>query len=673
MNRVHPQGRHSRLGQLERMLPAVYFVFVFLLYWSLLSHPYFTDEQDVLFGGYYIARGRELYRSYLTQHMPFSYYFAALPASLGARTVFQYRAGMYLLMAGCWEAVFLRHRKALHPAALFALPALYLAFLKNIPMGTTMISDHWQGIGHLMVLLEVVRYADTKEISLPCALMVSLGILLSFGTVFLAAYPLFCCFLAVVWIQIRMLWKAQKAGAAQRKALARRLVREDLRLAGICLAPFAALAAVYACTGNLLNAYRGAYEVNVRYYAQYAGGLGSDPLGLFGDGVRNWFLHLGELIQAIPARPGASAVCLLSALGLLFFAIWMGRKSPAAGLLIFLSTVYGGIRTFDSFHGMAYYAQLSAVLCVLMSAGLRRLSAVPSRPLRRGSLAVLCGLSVILLADFGIWCGYNLIYPRILLPQTPRAEEQLLDLLTEPGEEIAACDTPVFCQMVMDLELISADACDAVSIPWYYAMWKDQAMASIQKHPRVVLYNPEEKSWGYVFREYAVEFDAYVRAHYTPVAVSDDLWVLNEYLPEASARMQAAGYGNALRSNAEDITPNTPAEYLPGQAAEGRFVAEGDSLCAVRFCASCFHRRSDPVLTVRILEEATGETVGEGRITGDGIADTFFSRCPVSARLIPGQAYTVRFTVEEIGGKGDMEFYFTPSGALALAEEYDDL
>lgn len=656
----------------EKVLPVILFVFVFFLYYSLLSQPYFTDEQDVFFGGYYIAKGRELYRSYLTQHMPFSYYFAALPALAGARTIFQYRVFMYLMMAGCWEVIFLRHRKWIHPAALFAMPVLYLAFLKNIPMGTTMISDHWQGIGQAMILLEVVCYAERKEIPVSCALMVSLGFVLSFGTVFLAIYSVFCCFLAVVMIQLRMLLQVRRAGVVQKRKLRQKLLREDLRLIAICLVPFVLLLAAYAYTGNISNAYRGAYEVNTVYYPRYTGGLGSDPLGLFGTGVHDWGVYLISLAGNIPARLGVNAILLLSALGLVFFAFRMRKKSTAAGILVLLSTIYGGIRSFDGFHGMAYYAQLSAVLSLLLGAGMDHLD-IKQKGIRRAGWSVLAGLSIILLADFGLWAGYNLFYPQILLKQTARAEEKLLDLLTDPGEEIAACDTPIFSTMVMDLELISADACDAVSIPWYYDMWKDQAMASIRKLPHILMYNPEDQSWGHVFREYAAEFDAYVRTHYTKLGAGESMWVENAFLPEAMERMRANGYGDVVYSNTGVITANTPREYHGGESAQGRFIAKEEKLCAVRFCASCYHRRSDPRIIVRLIEPMTGDVICESDIKGDEIADTFFSRCPMQAKLILGKEYEIRFIIEDIGGKGDMELYFTQTGELALACEYGNI
>ena len=174
--------------RLEKALPVLYFLFVFILYFSMLSEPYFTDEQDVFYGAYSVAKGKDIYQSFLSQHMPFSYYFAALVALCGARTVFQFRVGIYVLLSFLWEGIYLRNRKAYHQMTLWSMPLIYLTILRTLWMGTTMLSDHWQGIGTVLILLELIRYADTREITWTCAAMVSLGIVLSLGSSFVSAY-----------------------------------------------------------------------------------------------------------------------------------------------------------------------------------------------------------------------------------------------------------------------------------------------------------------------------------------------------------------------------------------------------------------------------------------------------------------------------------------------------
>lgn len=655
-------GRAWKL-RLKKGLPVLYFLFVFFLYFSLMSEPYFTDEQDVIFGGYNIAKGRDLYRFYLSQHMPFSYYFASLSAICGARTVFQFRLGAYLMLSMVWETVFLRHRRFFPAVSLFAMPLLYLSVLKTITFGTAMISDHWQGIGQAMILLELIRYAREKRITAACAGMVSLGIMLSLGTVFVAAYSVFCFFLGMVALQIGFIFREPKP---TRAGLRRQILREDLRLAALCLAPFLALLGWYLISGNVSNAFEGAYDVNVKYYSQYTGGFGSDPVGIVWETVASY----GRFVWGEAAHPGGYSLLNLGlALGSLACCVWLGRKNPTVGVTAFLATMFCGIRSYDDFHGMAYFAQTTCLLSLGWGALLEK--RWRRKAVRWGTRIVSGGAAGFLLASFVIWAGYNLIYPQILLDRTARAETQIMDLLTEPGEEIHSCETPYFCQDVMDLELLPQEACDAVSIPWYYEMWKDRQMASILQRPRVVLYDREEQTWGHVFREYAPEFDAFIQENYLQLEQAEDIWVLKSWYPEAEERLRKAGYGRRSSPRKEKLWTLVPVKYFAGEQVSAFFTAEEEKICAIRFCAACFHRRSDPRLTVQVLDPQTGEILGEAKIQGEKIADNFSSRCPLRASLTPGREYEVVFRVEEIRGKGDMEFYFRPDGMPAMSVEYE--
>ena len=669
-------NRSLRAGRIAKALPAVFFLFVFFLYFSLLSEPYFTDEQDVFYGAYHVIKGQDIYRSFLSQHMPFSYYLTAPIALCGARTVFQFRFGIYLLLSLLWLGIFLRHRKHISAVTLFAVPLLYLSVLKTEYMGTTMISDHWQGIGLVIIQLELIRVLKEGRISRACAGMTAAGILLSLGTTFASAYSLFCFFLAVLLLQLRDLGRAPKG--AERAAARKRILREDLRLAGWSLIPFAALLIWYGATGNLENFYSGAYEIVTKVYSRYTGGLGSDPVGVVWETVRQFAGTAVSWVRTLPAAPLSGGLHLISLLGLAACAAAVGRKFFPAGILLFLAAVYGGLRGFDGFHGMAYHAQAAGGLGLCLGWALERLplgkkDAAPGKGrLRAGwaARAAAAGAGLFLLADFGIWAGYNLLYPQILLDRTLRCEERILDLLTEPGEVIFPCNAPVNSLDVMDLELVPKEASGAVSYPYFYEMWGGRLMDSIREEPRIVLYDGDESIWGYVFREYALDFDAYMGEHYVRLPQAETVWVRKADYPAAAAKLEEAGYGNLLVSNTADTTRNTPVKYYPGQRVTGVFTARERELTAVRFCAACFHRRSDPEILVTLRDGETGETAAESRITGAEIADNLFSRCPLAAELVPGRTYELTFSVERVSGKGDMEFYFTPENELSLAQEY---
>ena len=115
-------GRNGRINlflkRTDKWLPAVFFCCVLGLYLTMLTHLVFVDELDVFYGGYNIAKGGDIYRTYPSQHMPFSYYLALPGALLGARTAWQFRLYFYVLLSALWTGMYIRYRKQ------FSRPAL---------------------------------------------------------------------------------------------------------------------------------------------------------------------------------------------------------------------------------------------------------------------------------------------------------------------------------------------------------------------------------------------------------------------------------------------------------------------------------------------------------------------------------------------------------------------
>ena len=665
--------KELRIAWLKKAVPAVFFVFVFILYFSQLGGPYYADEQESYVGAYSVIKGKDLYASYHCQHMPFSYYYAVPLALLGARTVFQFRLGTYLLLSLLWEGVFLRHRRRVHPAVLFAVPLLYLSLLKPMFMGTAMLADHWQGIGFILILLEMTQYVETKEIPLPGAVMIALGITLSLGFSFASSYSLFCFFLAAASVQagaLRGFCLDYRAGRMQAKDGIRRILREDLRLAGLSLLPFALLLGWYALSGNLGNFYISCFENVTGLYSKYSeDGVGGNPVSVIWTTVLNFGRYLGGLLSGLGASPWPGLLYLVSAVSLAGLTVNLVRKAPAAGILTLLAVIYGGLRGFDGFHSAAYQAMTAVSLAFCLN---RILCADRERKTFPRILRwTACGAAVLLFADFALWAGYNLYYPQILERRTLRSEERILDLLTDPEEEVCICSLHVSSLDAMDLELVPMDNCFAAIYPFFWKPWGGKMMASLRKQmPRVVIYNPEERNNGPAVREYAPDLDAFIVSHYTRLPQAETVWVSNSFLPEARRRLEGAGYGNLLVSDPWDTGRYRPVEFFPGQSVTASFIAEESVLTAVRFCAACFFRRSDPTLTVRLRDAETGDTLAQCVMTGQDIADNLFSRCPLSAELSPGKTYELELSVERIGGKGDMEFYFTPEDRLVMAEEY---
>ena len=631
----------------SRMTPVLVFLCFFALYMTLMLEPYFTDEQDVFYGGYNVVMSGDVYANYLSQHMPFSYYMAALPALFGARTVYQFRLGFYLMMGVLWTAVYIRHRKALNNLALILIPFLYILQLQFHDYATTMISDHWQGIGLVMIGLEVIRYSREYRISAAMAGMVCLGIVLSFGTTFMSAYALLVLFLGVAALQaVRLVRRPEERKAA---------VREDLRLVGICLLPFVLLAGWYAATGNLENAFSGAYRVNVEAYSKYIGGLGTSPGGTFLAVFPLWAESWRTGLDSLKEYPVYGIHLLLQNAALVIFAVRVGWKKPVAGITLLLGGIYAGIRGFTHFHGAAYMCVTAAALAGLAGEGITSL--MQKRTVLRGAAAFAGLAAVVFLAAPSAGTVKNLYHARRYLrpAQVSPDSRDMLEILTDPGDRIHTGDVSFTSNMVMQYNLRLDDASLASSNPWFWEFWGERELETLKANQtRVMLYSPNGEIWGYRLRDYAPELAAYVAENYT--MIETDLYVRNDALAETRKRLEEAGYG-LVGTNTSSSGEELMAMLYEGQTVEQHFPAAGSRMEAVWIRTATYMNSSQVGLTVALVDAKTGDVLAEAYRAKEELRDLRYTRFELKADLEPGAAYVLRMTADAMSADEDTRLH----------------
>lgn len=626
---------NSWLAKADRWLPAVFFCLVLVLYLTMLVDPDFVDELDVYYGGYNVVKSGDLYQVYLTQHMPFSYYLAALAALLGARTVSWFRIWFYVLMSGLWTGIYIRYRRHLPRLALLALPVIYVVQLRMHSMGTTMISDHWQGIGLVIVLLELLVYADTKKITTGMACMISLGIVLSFGTAFISAYPLLIVFLGVIAIQ------AVQAVRKERELSA--LLREDVRLTLVCLCPFLLLGLWYLVSGNFANAIGGAYELNVSVYSKYLGGYGSSPSGTFLAVFPNWLGFQRKGLDWLRSGDWRWALQIwLQTVALLVLAVSLLREKKRIAAVVFvLATMMSGVRAFDGFHGAPYMAVTCIPIALCLDGGLSFFLEKKNWKRALPATAVLaCALA--LAVPYATTVKNLVVVPWLLNGrQYPDSNREILEILTEPGEIVHTDDISYSAHSVMDYNLRVEEGSLGASNPWFYEYYGEKEIRRIREdEPRILMYQPDGEIWGYKTDDYAPDLTAYIEEHYTPLGMN--LCIRNEDYEGAMEKLRQAGYGSKLIGPEYDEYCVLGPLLETGMIYEQRFTAADRHLTAVQLRIATYLNRNEAGVTVELADAETGKMLAESALAKDEIRDNLYSRFAMRAELEPGKTYTVR-------------------------------
>ena len=341
------------------------YIMLFLIYLFMqlkfLNYNWFpSDEQDIMLGGKAIARGYELYKDFLSQHMPFSYYLSALFECFGAHSVVEQRIAFYIFYSLMWVGIYITYRKVVSGKALLLYPFLFLFIIGTYQDGTVILSEHLAGIGFVILILEYYLYLKENYISWKSSIRISFSILLTFGTIFIAAFGVMVIVVGVLIAEI-------KKGLNDKKKITSWL--KEMLYKYRCLVlwisiPWVAYIVYLYMTDGLYQFYYSAYKMNRTIYAKYLDG--------YGDSVLETLFNMPaqfakELMNLLFPSEGWTIVSLIQliVLGLALAYIFLTWENGDRGkaLVGFILILTLGTRGYFYYHG----TQCVAVLCLLAS------------------------------------------------------------------------------------------------------------------------------------------------------------------------------------------------------------------------------------------------------------------------------------------------------------------
>lgn len=262
-------------------------LFSFVLTASFSTVNAFIDETDNMLGGLTIARGKVLYRDYVTQHTPFAYYLCALFAKMGAKSVQQFRLSYDIFVAAIWMFVVMRYKKNLGNKILL-LPILESILLISLvgEQGSLCLSDGIEGLCITVLMLEFYCYYNDRELDWKRSIVIACCIFGCIGTAFISLYPLSIIFFAVLGIEVKYWIDHERSFGL--------VVRRYYRMVIFTIIPFAFSILYFRLTGSMGQAWEQMYRFNREIYPTYLGGLGTSVIEPYIEGVKNVFGALTE-------------------------------------------------------------------------------------------------------------------------------------------------------------------------------------------------------------------------------------------------------------------------------------------------------------------------------------------------------------------------------------------
>ena len=498
------------------------FIIYFLLQYKFVNDAWFgTDELDIMALGKGIAHGQLLYRDALSQHMPFSYYISAFFDYIGFKTVDEQRLAFYFIIALLWAFVYVNYCRIINKYVLFFSPIFFCCTLQSIDMGTEILSEHLAGCGAMILLLEYLAFSQNKELKLINYFSLSIAVVLTFGTIFIAIYSLF--FIATGVLLLELKWKREEQESLHIWLL--NMIKKYVGLVVTVAVPWAVLILYYVYTGTFKEFVFGAYTLNRKYYANYLGGMGSNIFSMFFEPLNAFFSFFTNIIS-YNQLSYFSVVQLLLVISSIYyiFKIWKDNKKIEA-VTIFLFTYSLGIRGIFLFHGTACVEILTFMFAdVLFNDVIINKSCLLASKKRKQ--VFVCIIFAFLFS--GYLNNISEIACIKIDDEQMNYEAKVLNAITDENEGIW---TFAFCNDLMMLANRYPEVTYPTT-PWTWQAYEKRFKKDKKKAGRVLIYSPDFEVWGHRQADYAPELAKYVNKEYTQFE-DTYIYIRKDYYEEA--------------------------------------------------------------------------------------------------------------------------------------------
>lgn len=486
-----------------------------------------SDELDIMILGKGIARGQLLYVDAFSQHMPFTYYISALFYKLGAVSVTQQRVAFYLLFAILWTSIVFLYGEKINKIVLIIFPFFHCCMIQNYDWGTQILSEDLAGIGAIILFLEFIIFAREHKLTIKSCIFISLSIVLMFGTIFIAIYPIF--FIGIGVLLLELSWKNK--GKIKFKDWIGILIQKYIKLIFIVAIPWIVLLCYYIITHSLSEFINGAYTINREIYPKYNGGIGSNifsmffvPIEVISSFTINGF-NLAEWNYTVVLQ----WIYIIG--GIIYFIEVFKNDGKIVGIISMLYTFALGLRGIFCFHGTACVEVLAFmttyVLCVY---GFRNRDAFS----RLSFVKRWCIVMVFIVIASG-YCNNISQIANIKLTEEQTNESKVISEITDKDESIWMLTFDNQDAMLSDRTVVGASP----TTPWTWEGFGKKQFKKFKKNaPRVAIFTEEHECWGYKIKNYAPEVVKYVKKNYTLMPDTSNVYVRNEYYEEACKKIK---------------------------------------------------------------------------------------------------------------------------------------
>ncbi len=503
-------------------------VFYFIVQLKFLNDMWFsTDELDIMVLGRGLSRGMELYTEMFSQHMPFSYYISALFYLMGANSVLQQRIAFYLFFAIMWTLIVYMYSNHINKTVLVTYPLLHCCLIQTYDMGTQILSEHLAGIGAVILLLEYITFVKTRELKIRNCIMISIAIVLTFGTIFVAVFPVFFIAVGVFGLECKWMYTEKN----KLKEWLPYIIKKYVTLIIVVAIPWMILFLYYIYTHTFSEFIYGAYTINREVYPKYNGGLGSNILGTFLQPMQFLFETIVNILNSQTMSYSLWLQLIIVVCVFLYTYKMYEKHGVLVALTVYLFVGSLGVRGFYNFHA-THFIEVSSLMIVYVL----YMFAYKSKEyfVKLGFLKQIAFISIVVVLASGYFKDITEV-STITFTEPTNDVSEIINTITEDDESIW---TIVFCNdIIMMSDRTSVGA--AVTTPWTWEGYGKKQFKDLKKNPpKVACYSAGFEVWGYKLDEYAPNVVRYLKKNYKELPNVAGVFVRNDYYEEACTLLE---------------------------------------------------------------------------------------------------------------------------------------
>lgn len=631
---------------------------------ATFNAPYnqYTDEGDTLLGGHVIAHGGVLYRDYASQHMPLSYYLAAL-CTLVAKTNLIGLKVLWGVAIAIWILGMSRHlAKAYGPWVAVAFVTLVIAS-QPLTWGHMILPEAIVGYctAHLLILF-VTR--DRRILRVPELVT---------WAVLIAAIPLSSAVFIplAAGLYILRLWRI---GTAERGSLPlgdafRRRTRYIVLGTVFAILPYLVVIVYFAANHALSDFHFWAFTFNTDYYSKFTSDSPTSTADSFFAILQAPTQSALAVISGVFDTPNMNWLPLLFLLtGAVTIYVAVRRKRIADGLAIALALVGTSTRsgTFQGTFGQAH-GTIAAAIVEILVACVALTFIVSARSGERdrdgtGVMKVLAGLAIVVLAITSIaqmsTDGRSYLQRNELVNTAlPDSTANIVNTVNTSSKDtywIAPFDT--FGVLFIKSQNVSNSY---GWVPWSEACAKCKAeqMNALQTKKPNVLVLTSGSIWNVPTSTFMAPMIAFAKQYYyqyTDPRLGDAYFLMTN-MEQNTARLKAAGYSTTLSPLAavhgatlSTVCPGSPNTTINGLADGATltqsFTSSLSELDGLQVEIGTYARKSSGTLQVE-LQSSAGKKLATASVNLADVPDnstaTFVFPKVTNAK---GKVFTARFT-----------------------------